>query len=94
MRRDAFAILLTLVFLAGCGGDAGRAVVEGAGQDEFLKLRTGPGLGYSVILGLPDGTSVVRRDCVTEVSQLWCRVSLSAAPRITGYVSADYLSTP
>jgi uncharacterized protein YraI len=69
-------------------------VVEGAGPDEFLKLRAGPGLGYSIILGLPDGTSLIRRDCVTEVSQLWCRVSLAAAPQITGYVSADYLSAP
>ena len=95
MRRKTFPTLLALMILAGCGaGDAGRAVVEGAGPDEFLKLRAGPGLGYRIILGLPDGTSLVRRDCVTEVGQLWCRVSLSAAPQITGYVSADYLSTP
>lgn len=95
MRLDTFPMLLALVFLAGCsGGAAGRAMVEGAGADEFLKLRTGPGLGYSIILGLPDGTSLIRRDCVTEMGQLWCRVSLSAAPQITGYVSADYLSAP
>ncbi len=69
-------------------------MVEGAGLDEFVKLRAGPGLGYDIILGLPDGTALHRRDCVTELGQLWCRVSLSAAPRITGYVSADYLSPP
>jgi hypothetical protein len=45
-----------------------------------------------VVLGLPDGTTLDRRDCVTELGQLWCRVSLSAAPGITGYVAADYLS--
>ena len=95
MRRDALRTLLALVFLVGCGAsDADRAVVVGAGPDEFLKLRAGPGLGYSTVLGLPDGTSLVRRDCVTEMGQLWCRVSLSAAPQITGYVSADYLSAP
>ncbi|TNC47588.1 SH3 domain-containing protein [Rubellimicrobium rubrum] len=95
MRRHAFPLLLGLVFLAGCGaGPAGRAVVQGAGPDELVKLRAGPGLGYSIILGLPDGTTVDRRDCVTELGQLWCRVSLSAAPRFTGYVSADYLSAP
>ena len=95
MRRDAFVTLLALVFLAGCAGvDADRVVVRGAGSDEFLKLRAGPGLGYSAILGLPDGTSLDRHDCVTEMGQLWCRVSLSAAPRITGYVSADYLTAP
>ena len=95
MGRGAVPSLLVLIFLAGCsGGATGGAVVEGAGSDDFLRLRAGPGLGYSVILGLPDGTSVVRRDCVTELGQLWCRVSLSAAPQITGYVSADYLSAP
>ena len=95
MRRDVFPVLLALVFLTGCGaGDAGRAVVQGAGPDEFVKLRAGPGLGYSIILGLPDGTSLDRRDCVTEMGQLWCRVSLSTAPRVMGYVSADYLSAP
>jgi hypothetical protein len=98
MRWSAAATLLALVLLAGCGagraGDAGRVVVQGAGPDEFLKLRAGPGLGYSTILGLPDGTSLQRRDCVTEVGQLWCRVSLTDAPQITGYVSADYLSGP
>jgi len=69
-------------------------VVEGAGPDELLKLRGGPGLGFRVILGLPDGTELIRRDCVTEMGQLWCRVSLRNAPQVTGYVSADYLSAP
>ena len=45
-------------------------------------------------LGLPDGTELVRRDSVTELGQLWCRVSLAKAPNITGYVSADDLSGP
>jgi len=78
---------------AGCGGlTGGRTLVEGAGPDELLKLRGGPGLGFRVILGLPDGTELIRRDCVTEMGQLWCRVSLRNAPQVTGYVSADYLS--
>jgi uncharacterized protein YraI len=93
MRQAPFLKILALMLLAGCSqGDAGQTVVEGVGPEEFLKLRTGPGLGYSIVLGLPDGTSLVRRDCVTELGQLWCRVSLSAAPQITGYVAADYLS--
>ncbi|MBM1220989.1 SH3 domain-containing protein [Ponticoccus sp. SC2-23] len=95
MTRITSTALLTLVLLAGCSGLTGaRAVVEGAGQDELLKLRGGPGLGFRVILGLPDGTELIRRDCVTEIGQLWCRVSLRDAPQITGYVSADYLSVP
>lgn len=87
--------MIALALVANCGEiTASSTVVEGAGPDEFLKLRAGPGLGYSVILGLPDGTSLNRGDCVTELGQLWCRVSLTAAPQIAGYVSADYLAAP
>lgn len=93
MRRDTLLSLLALAFLAACGtGGDGRAVVQGAGPEEFVRLRAGPSLGYRAILGLPDGTAVDRHDCVTEVGQLWCRVSLAAAPQVTGFVSADYLS--
>jgi len=67
-------------------------VVERTGPNELLKLRSGPGLGFNIIMGLPDGTELIRRDCVTEVGQLWCRVTLADAPGVTGYVSADYLS--
>lgn len=85
--------LLALILLVGCNGVAGsRTVVERAGPDDLLKLRAGPGLGYRVRLGLPDGTELIRRDCVTEAGQLWCRVSLADAPSVTGFVSADYLS--
>lgn len=93
MQRRTIPIFLTFLLIAGCSDlAADRTVVQGAGPDELLKLRAGPGLGYGVILGLPDGTALNRRNCVTEVGQLWCRVSLADAPQITGYVSADYLS--
>ena len=93
MYRTAISAILTIMLVAGCSEIAGdRVVVERAGPDDLLKLRSGPGLGYNVVLGLPDGTSLIRRDCVTEVGQLWCRVSLADAPGVTGYVSADYLS--
>lgn len=95
MTRAPAPFVLALALVAGCSSAVGgRALVKGAGPDEFLKLRAGPGLGYRVILGLPDGTAVTRRDCVTELGQLWCKVSLADAPAITGYVSADYLSVP
>lgn len=95
MNRTTVTVLLALTLVAGCGvGTGGRTVVTGTGADELLKLRAGPGLGYKVILGLPDGTALTRRDCVTEVGQLWCRVSLADAPAVTGYVSADYISMP
>ena len=96
MRRIAIATTLALGLLSGCvgsvGGVGGTAVVEGTGPDELLKLRAGPGLRFNVILGLPDGTRLIRRRCVTELGQSWCEVSLADAPRITGYVAEDYLS--
>jgi hypothetical protein len=92
MRHRTIPLIVTLLLVANCGEITGsRAVVEGAGPDEFLKLLAGPGLGYSVILGLSDGTALNRGDCVTELGQLWCRVALTAAPQIVGYVSADYI---
>jgi uncharacterized protein YraI len=95
MNRAAAILTVALTFVAGCNVGAGSTtVVKGAGPDELLKLRAGPGLGYRVILGLPDGTPLARRDCVTELGQLWCKVSLVNAPAISGYVSADYLSSP
>lgn len=86
-------IVLAAMLVSGCTSGLGSsAEVAGAGPDEFLRLRAGPGLGFRVILGLPDETKLIRRDCVEESFQLWCRVSLAAAPSVTGYVSADYLA--
>lgn len=93
MPRLALTAVLALTVLSGCLTTEGsRVTVERAGPDDLLKLRAGPGLGFRVIVGLPDGTELIRRDCVTEAGQLWCRVSLAKAPSLTGYVSADYLS--
>jgi uncharacterized protein YraI len=93
MYRNPFLVSLAFVIMASCSTLAGdRTLVTGAGRDDLLKLRSGPGLGYSVVLGLPDGTPLRRGSCVTEVGQRWCQVSLAGAPRISGYVSADYLA--
>ena len=95
MKRTVTLAVFALAFVSACGAEMGtRATVHRVGDDDLLKLRGGPGLGYRVILGLPDGTPLIQRDCVTEVSQLWCRVSLADAPNVTGYVAADYLKTP
>jgi uncharacterized protein YraI len=92
MRQPFFPVVIAALLLAGCSGlPADRTVVAGVGPEDMLKLRSGPGLGFGVVLGLPDGTALVRRDCVTEVGQLWCEVGLADAPGLTGYVSADYL---
>lgn len=93
MLGKFLTVALAMLFLTGCASTLGeQAVVKGAGPDELLKMRTGPGLGYKVLLGIPDETVVTRHSCVTEVGQLWCRVSLAKAPGVSGYVSADYLS--
>jgi hypothetical protein len=94
--RNVFASCWTVVLIAGLGGCAvgGIEVVGNLGEEEFLRMRAGPSLGYSVVLGLPAGTQVVRQDCVTELGQLWCRIALAEAPGVTGYVAADYLTGP
>ncbi len=93
MRSHVFTTIFALTLATGCAAVIGdRVTVTGTGPDELLKLRSGPGLGFNIIMGLPDGTVLHRRTCVTEVGQLWCEVSLADTPRVTGYVSADYLT--
>ena len=93
-HRVLTATFLTLMLVSGCSSSLGtRTEVVRVGADDLLKMRAGPGLGFSVVLGLPDGTQLIQRDCVTESGQLWCQVSLAKAPFVTGYVSADYLAT-
>ncbi|PJI92828.1 SH3 domain-containing protein [Yoonia maricola] len=89
MRCNTFLAIGMVMIVASCGE---RTIVERTGPDELLKLRSGPGLGFNIIMGLPDGTELDLRECVTEVGQRWCEVSLKDAPQVTGYVSADYLS--
>ena len=55
MRNLALPLLLALTLLANCVEmSSGSTVVKGAGSHDLLKLRAGPGLGYKVIVGLPD----------------------------------------
>lgn len=84
-------VLLALMIAAGCTVGSG-AVVKGAGPDDLLKLREGPGINHKIIIGLPDGTRLTRQQCVTNNNKVWCRVSLTDKPGISGYVSADYLA--
>ncbi|KGJ07605.1 SH3 domain-containing protein [Paracoccus versutus] len=89
--RTHLAALLALMVAAGCAVGSG-AVVKGVGPDDLLKLREGPGLDHKIIIGLPDGTRLTRQNCVTNNGKVWCRVSLTDRPAISGYVSADYLA--
>lgn len=89
--RTHFAALLTLMTISACTVGSG-AVVKGAGPDDLLKLREGPGLNHRIIIGLPDGTRLTRQNCVTTNGKVWCKVTLTDRPGISGYVSADYLA--
>lgn len=89
--RTHSAALLALTIVTGCAVGSG-TVVKGAGPDDLLKLREGPGLNYNIILGLPDGTRLTRQNCVTTNGKVWCKVTLTDRPAISGYVSADYLA--
>ena len=93
MSKTKFSTILALVLVAGCStGSNGRVMVKGAGSDDLLKLRSGPGLEHDVIMGLPDGTRLIRRGCQPIAGRTWCRVSLADSPKVTGYVSGEYLA--
>ena len=94
------ALPLTLVFgiLAGCGGPVTEAVdfrerfeVYGVEEDDMLKLRGGPGIGFDVYAGLPNGTILRVDSCQQTGGTRWCKVALDRAPGLTGHVSAAYL---
>ena len=89
--RTRLAALLALMIATGCTVGSG-AVVKGAGPDDLLKLRECPGLNHKIIIGLPDGTRLVRQNCVTNNGKLWCKVALADRPGVSGYVSAEYLA--
>ncbi|GHG36793.1 SH3 domain-containing protein [Paracoccus aerius] len=82
--RTHFAALFALAVTTACAVGSG-AVVQGAGPDDLLKLREGPGLDHNIIIGLPDGTRLIRRNCVTNDGKVWCRVSLAEKPSVSGY---------
>ena len=89
--RTRLAALLALMIATGRTVGSG-AVVKGAGPDDLLKLREGPGLNHKIIIGLPDGTRLVRQNCLTNNGKLWCKVALADRPGVSGYVSAEYLA--
>lgn len=68
-----------------------RVVVTGLAGEEMLKLRTGPGTGFRVVVGLPEGTVLINRGCERVGGTPWCEVSLAEVRRLRGYVSGHYL---
>lgn len=69
----------------------GRHEVYGVKGDDMLKMRAGPGVGYVVIVGLPNGAVVRVISCEQSGATRWCSVTLDKARGLKGYVSASYL---
>ena len=96
MRRTLIAVL-TLGTLAGCAGNGAPVIlgdryeVAGVEEGDMLKLRGGPGTGYEVKAGLPNGTVVVARECERLGAVRWCEVAVEDARGLEGYVSQTYL---
>ena len=94
MKRSA---LVAIALLAGAcaapsaGITPGRYEVFGVGEGDMLKLRAGPGTGFTEILGLPNGTEVQVRDCVSTGATRWCNVALSSTVGVEGFASYAYL---
>lgn len=97
MRGSVF-IKTAIVALAAMTGAApatantlSRYEVFGVQGDDMLKMRAGPGTGYIVIVGLPNGTALRVHSCQQTGGTRWCRVSLERATSLKGYVSWAYL---
>lgn len=65
--------------------------VAGVEAGDMLKLRAGPGVGFRVIVGLPNGTVLRVYDCEMAGSTRWCKVALAEVRSLKGYVNATYL---
>lgn len=97
MRRFVFAAIAAVVLGAMSGAGAARAEsgrfyeVVGVEGTDMLKLRAGPGTGFRVIVGLPNGTVLRLHDCEQIGSTEWCSVSLKEVRALKGYVSWHYL---
>lgn len=97
MRKVIFAALAVgvLAALSGCNSarhnPAGVYEVAGVEADDMLKLRAGPGTGFSIIAGLPNGTVLRVKSCERTGGTRWCKVSMMPARGADGYVSWAYL---
>ncbi|WP_170419189.1 SH3 domain-containing protein [Ruegeria atlantica] len=96
--RSAISPFLAAFFLGSIVGaepaaaaSLGKYEVFGVEDGDMLKLRAGPGVGFNVIVGLPNGTALRVHSCEQTGGTRWCRVSLNRARGLKGYVSWAYL---
>lgn len=91
IRHLAAALLAALYIAQPAEALERRVVVTGLEGEDMLKLRAGPGTGFRVIVGLPEGTVLINRGCERVGGTPWCDVALAEARRLRGYVSGHYL---
>ncbi|PVA11968.1 peptide-binding protein [Pelagivirga sediminicola] len=95
MHKAIFAALAILPFaLSACapmGGPMGYYEVFGVEEGDMLKLRAGPGTGFDVIAGLPNGTVLRLNGCERTGGTRWCEAAMKDGPALNGYVSWAYL---
>ncbi|SFC55231.1 SH3 domain-containing protein [Tropicimonas isoalkanivorans] len=87
----ALAAVCALAAIASPAAATGTVEVSGLTGDEMLKLRSGPGTGYRVIVGLPNGAILRNHGCDRIGGTPWCKVSLREVRGLQGYVSGHYL---
>ncbi|WP_138923622.1 SH3 domain-containing protein [Sulfitobacter sp. BSw21498] len=88
---SALVIGTTVSATPATAGSLGRFEVSGVDGDDMLKMRAGPGTGFIVLLGLPNGTVLQVHECQQTGGTRWCDVSLDQARRVRGHVSWAYL---
>ena len=97
MRNTLFPLIGALVLGASLAPHPAQAErsgyyqVIGVEEDDMLKMRAGPGIGYRVVVGLPNGTVVWVQSCERAGNTSWCKVALKEARGLKGYVSGAYL---
>lgn len=87
----ALAALVVLTAPEARAEPRGYYEVVGVEDEDMLKMRMGPGIGYRVIVGLPNGTVLWLQSCERSGSTSWCKVALKQARGLKGYVSGAYL---
>ncbi len=97
MRRAIIVALAATVLAVTPGVEPAQArsdgyyEVFGVDGDDMLKMRAGPGIGYRVIVGLPNGTVLRIHSCEQTGGTRWCKATLKQARGLKGYVSWAYL---
>lgn len=99
MHKAILAALAAAALIAapGCNntginaGPAGTYEVAGVDEGDMLKLRAGPGTGFRIIAGLPNGSILRVYDCERTGGTRWCKAALDEGRGQQGYVSYAYL---